>query len=398
MRILFIIPEEFEGERWGGVTTYTIELAKELRKLGYDISILTPGFNESVIVRYGIRIYKTAHAKTSHVGGFFLKVTRRLSPDIIESLLWAQDVVRFVRHHGPFDVVEAPEWGSSTLFLSPTRRSKIVVRLHSSWLMYKVNNKLPITLHDRVTDFFERWCIVSASAVTSPTKYMVAQYPFLRWVLRMRKVPVFIIPNGLQLSKRHQGAGTLPFEPYILSVGRIEIAKGSLLLCDAFVRLHKKHKKLHLVFVGEDINMFIEGKWESCIAHIRNRLPPSARDRVHFVHKQTREALRKYYRNCLFYIIPSYGHENPSLALLEALSFGKAAIGSDVGGIPEVLHHKQNGLLFHEGDSKDLEEKIRFMIRHPAFRRRCERQSLSQLSAYDIRTTAQQTLKVYLAI
>lgn len=396
MRILFIIPEEFRGDRWGGVTTYVVELSRALQDAGHDVSVLTPGrkkenFRINQVKFYKIPLYDYCNV-VARIG---LKLLRKLMPDIVERICWASQVSKFIQN-SRYDIVEAPEWGSSTLFISSD--IKKVIRLHKSWYMYKKDNKLPISVNEVVLDIFERWCIVSASAVTSPTKFMASQYPFLTWILRVRKVPVSIIPYGFKLSKLYDRVRKQPSEPYILSVGRIETGKGCVLLADAFIHLYKQYNKLRLVFVGEDANMFIKGKWVSCISYIRAILPRLAQDRVHFVRKQTREALRTYYRNCLFYVAPSYGHENPSIALLEALSFGKAAIGSDTGGIPEVLHHTYNGLIFHEGDSKDLEDKIRFMLNHRMFRQRCERRSLSQRYIYDIRLTAQQTLKLYSTI
>ncbi len=63
MRILFIIPEEFEGNRWGGVTAHTSKLARELCKQWHTTFMLTSGAKDELQARDWVRIYKIAHAK-----------------------------------------------------------------------------------------------------------------------------------------------------------------------------------------------------------------------------------------------------------------------------------------------------------------------------------------------
>ena len=52
--------------------------------------------------------------------------------------------------------------------------------------------------------------------------------------------------------------------------------------------------------------------------------------------------------------------------LIEAMAAGIPLIGSDSGEIPNVIG--DSGLIFHEGDAKELESKIRFLIDCPEVR------------------------------
>jgi len=392
MRILFIIPEEFGGKRWGGVTTYTVEMATELHHRGHDVSILTPGRKDESFAYQGLRIHKVSHGILhSPSVSVLIKIFRRVIPDIIERLLWAADVAQFVRKTDCFDVIEAPEWGSSTLFLSGKASARVVVRLHKSWLMYKADNRLPISLSDRLTDLFERWCILTASIVTSPTHFMLRQYPWIMSFLERKKTPTAVIPYGITLPPLRMPPALFEFQPYILCVGRIEVAKGSVSLSRAFVRMSARYPGMHLVFVGEDTRMFIGDTWTSCISYIRSIVPGSVRARVHFISRKTRKELQRYYHNCLLYVAPSYGHENPSIALLEAIAHGKASVGSRVGGIPEILQSRQNGLIFSEGDENDLVKQIQHLVDNAVFRTRCEMNARVLRKQYDIRSIARKT-------
>jgi len=57
------------------------------------------------------------------------------------------------------------------------------------------------------------------------------------------------------------------------------------------------------------------------------------------------------------YILPSYNEGLP-MGLLEAMSAGLAVVSTDVGGIPEVISDKKNGLLVKAGNQKQIAESI----------------------------------------
>ncbi|MFK8110706.1 MAG: glycosyltransferase family 4 protein [Rubripirellula sp.] len=57
------------------------------------------------------------------------------------------------------------------------------------------------------------------------------------------------------------------------------------------------------------------------------------------------DQLCEIYQVCDLGLVPSVWWENCPLALIEMLSLGLCTIGSRVGGIPEMIHHEQTGLL-----------------------------------------------------
>jgi glycosyltransferase involved in cell wall biosynthesis len=42
------------------------------------------------------------------------------------------------------------------------------------------------------------------------------------------------------------------------------------------------------------------------------------------------------------------------MTIIEGRSYGKPAIGSNIGGIPELINNNQNGFIFHYGDVEAL--------------------------------------------
>lgn len=82
-------------------------------------------------------------------------------------------------------------------------------------------------------------------------------------------------------------------------------------------------------------------------------------------HKSDAE-LRDLITNSAFIIVPSECCEAFGLAVLEAFACGKPVIGSDIGGLPELIKDHVTGLLFTPGDHQELKEKIIYLLQNPA--------------------------------
>jgi glycosyltransferase involved in cell wall biosynthesis len=57
-------------------------------------------------------------------------------------------------------------------------------------------------------------------------------------------------------------------------------------------------------------------------------------------------------------ILPSTCHENSPVVIFESYQVGTPVIGSDFGGIPELIDQDVTGYLFPRGDSARLAEEI----------------------------------------
>ncbi|MFA5144808.1 MAG: glycosyltransferase family 4 protein [Candidatus Omnitrophota bacterium] len=66
-------------------------------------------------------------------------------------------------------------------------------------------------------------------------------------------------------------------------------------------------------------------------------------------------------------IVPSIWLENSPLVIQEAFLAGIPVIASEVGGIPELVNHGVNGLLFKPGDCNDLYDKMKLIIDSPDY-------------------------------
>ncbi len=64
------------------------------------------------------------------------------------------------------------------------------------------------------------------------------------------------------------------------------------------------------------------------------------------------------------YVLPSYTEGMP-VSVLEAMSYGMAIIATNVGGIPELVRDKENGLLVEPGNLKQLQKALDWFILYP---------------------------------
>jgi glycosyltransferase involved in cell wall biosynthesis len=64
-------------------------------------------------------------------------------------------------------------------------------------------------------------------------------------------------------------------------------------------------------------------------------------------------------------LVPSTWQETMPRVIQEAMAVGLPTIASSVGGIPEIINHGINGLLFSPGNQTDLAEKVYSIYANP---------------------------------
>ncbi|HEX8948213.1 MAG TPA: glycosyltransferase family 4 protein [Dissulfurispiraceae bacterium] len=95
------------------------------------------------------------------------------------------------------------------------------------------------------------------------------------------------------------------------------------------------------------------------------------------------------------FTLPSL-HEGIPMALLEAMAMGKPIIATGVGGIPEVVADRTDGLLIPPTDARAFASACLELIGDPAMRARLAKNAKGKVMAeYDIGRTAEKVLKLY---
>src|SRR6185312_9143467 len=96
------------------------------------------------------------------------------------------------------------------------------------------------------------------------------------------------------------------------------------------------------------------------------------------------------------FVLPSLWEAFP-IALLEAMSMGRAVIGTDVDGTPEIIEHEVNGLLVKtEPLEEQLEAAITRLCLDHDLRGRLMKNAISSIyKKYNVETLARENEDIY---
>ena len=139
----------------------------------------------------------------------------------------------------------------------------------------------------------------------------------------------------------------------LLYAGRISKEKGVETLLDA-VRILIREKKipsLKLKIAGTgatDYLAYLEGYINQA----------KITDRISFLGNLPYEVMPEKLKEFDVLVVPSIWPEPFARITLEGMISGLVVVATSIGGTPEVIDHKRNGLLFAPGDARDLSEQI----------------------------------------
>jgi glycosyltransferase involved in cell wall biosynthesis len=154
---------------------------------------------------------------------------------------------------------------------------------------------------------------------------------------RFVHLPNFVNVEDFEPSYRDEG--------YILFFGRISAEKGLTTLLRAMERLPAEIR-LKVAGRGPELAEAVSFCRENRISN------------VEFLGFQTGQALKNIIAGARFIVIPSECYEILPFTMLEAFSFGKPIIASQIGEFSRIVPQNGLGLLFNFRDHLDLAEKI----------------------------------------
>ena len=126
------------------------------------------------------------------------------------------------------------------------------------------------------------------------------------------------------------------------TVGWLLPIKGPMVLLKAMAKLWPKFPEARLVYVGK-------GELERQLKS--EAVQTGFADKVHFL--GWRDDVHEIMQTFDIFVLPSL-NEGMGRVLVEAMAAGKAVVASQVGGIPDLVKHGQNGFLVNPGDITDL--------------------------------------------
>ncbi len=197
--------------------------------------------------------------------------------------------------------------------------------------------------------------------------------------------PVYI-PNGVSapeiVSVSQIRRWGLEKDSYIVAISRLIRHKGLHYLIEAYKQL-KTDKKLVIVGEGSYTNDYVQELYKLA----------EGNDNIIFTGNQSGRILGELFSNAYTFVQPSES-EGLSISLLEAMSYHKACLVSDIDANTEALG--DTGLVFQNKNIKDLADKLDYLLKNPAeVVQMGQRASTRVHKEYNWKDIAQNVIEVY---
>ncbi len=325
LRIAFIGQKGIPAT-YGGIEDFTEEVSTRLAQKGHRVTVYCRPHYTSVEGPYqGVTLKKIKSIKTKHLDA--------LSHTFFCSLnsLWNN-----------FDVVCYQALGPSSLCFIPRflGKAKVVSLIHSlDWKREKWGRlaRALIRMAEYPSILFPRKVAVVSQGLKS--------YFEDKFNVRVEKITPGIKPARLRDPNRIKEFG-LEKDKYILFLGRLVPEKGCHYLVKAFKNLDTEFK----LFVGG--NGYFSDDY-------LDKLHGERSDRIIFGGYVDEELKEELFSCAYLFVLPSEVEGLPH-TVLEALSYGKCVLTSD---IPENKEASGPwGITFKSKDVQDLEEKLKFLL------------------------------------
>jgi glycosyltransferase involved in cell wall biosynthesis len=333
----------------GGIEKAIEELSTRFVKLGHDVTVFC----------------RARYAKDT--GETFKGVHLKALPAIYTKHLEAisNTIAAIVCTLRGFDVIHINATGPALLSFMPRLFGQtVVVTVHGlDWKREKWGTLASWILR-----------IGARAAIAFPQRTVVVSRTLKRHYQEKYGREVAYIPNGVNLPEPLSAPTAvrpgLEQGGYMLFLGRLVPEKGCHTLIEAFRGLDTDKK---LVIVGEPSHS------EDYARTLRQLVAGDSR--IIFTGSLFGEEKDAIYRGAYLFALPST-IEGMALVLLEAMSYGKCCLCSDIDENLEVIDPASTGssagdsaailgsrlgVRFKTGDVVDLRQKMEFLLRHPDF-------------------------------
>jgi len=202
-----------------------------------------------------------------------------------------------------------------------------------------------------------------------------------------------VLSNGIDLSNFNPSLDSKQFlkefrldenTKKILYVGRLMKEKGLDVLLKAYSLVDSRIPDTKLIIVGK-------GYLQKDLEKLAEKLGLGS---VIFTGFISDTLLKQAYASSDIFVLPSYAEIQP-LVLLEALAMGLPAIGTSIGGIPEMIINEWNGYIVNPGDCGGLAEKITKVLTDEELKERFSENSLKMAKNHDIERSSDKLERLY---
>lgn len=168
----------------------------------------------------------------------------------------------------------------------------------------------------------------------------------------------------------------------ILHIGRFAEAKNHETIVDSFAKFHQHHPKSTLTFFGEGV------KFEKIKEKVKN---DNLTDSILF--KGAVGDVTSHFHEYDVFILPSL-FEGMPITIIEAMAAGMPIIASNVGGIPDIITNRKNGILI-KPEAADLVKALNELADDEGLRKRLGETALESSKLYTSDQMAREYVNYY---
>jgi glycosyltransferase involved in cell wall biosynthesis len=363
------------GEQYGGTERYSYNLSKELVRLGHNVEVFASRLKSTTPI-------------TEEFNG--LKVRRFPSLGFV----WNVNPISILLHsliNAKFDIVHVHSYlyfSSNQAVLAKIiracfrRKTPLVLHLHGGLGIPPYMRQQPIKrILKKVYDStIGKLMMLGADQILSAC---VSDSIKAQEVFNLPRERIAIVYNGIDTSMFLQETPEIEIDSsrYVLFVGDLEYWKGVDKLVDCMRILHEQ---------GEDITLKLVG-----VGSIEPILRKRSRNlNIEFLGQIPHSEMPKLMSSAFAFILPSLWEGTPTVGL-EAMASRTPFIGTNIGGIPEIVKNNITGILVPPNNPDAIANAILDL------KNRSLRQTIIQnayklvLDRHSIERLAKQTVRVY---
>jgi phosphatidylinositol alpha-mannosyltransferase len=354
---------EYYYPHLGGICEHVHFFAREARRLGHHVDIITSKIDGASEEPHVIRIGKS---QPIYFNGSQARITVGLS---------LRKRVRETLRRGRYDLVHvhSPLTPSLPLLAIDEADCPVVGTFHTYFdrsYLYGVGRKYLQKKLDSLT---------AAIAVSHSTTVALNRYFEANWT---------IVPNGIDLDLFNPHAppppGIKSDVPVILFLGRFDPRNGLTTLIESFRKVRGRNREAQLVVVGDGPlrkHYYRAAAGDPDITFVGSVLGSRP----------------SYYAHSAIYACPttkaSFG-----ITLLESMACETPVVCSDILGFRDVVKHEREALMFHCGDQEALADSLVRLLDDETLRARLGKTGRQEAELYGWPNVTETVLDIYAAV
>ena len=345
MKIL-MLTWEYPPRVVGGIARVVHDLSKTLLKDGHDVTVIT--YRDGDVPYYeddkGVKVYR--------VDNYMINPNNFIDWIMQMNFNMVAKANEIIAEQGNFDVIHAHDWlvAYAAKTLKNSYNIPIVATIHATEAGRNSG------IHDETQRYINdtEWMLTyEASEVVVNSNYMKNE---LQRLFGLPYEKINVIPNGVNMNLfngierdyNFRRRFAMDNEKIILFMGRLVYEKGIQHLISAMPKILNGYHDAKLVICGKG------GMMEELKAQV-NAMGIS--QKVYFAGYMNGKDVQKMYKAADVAVFPST-YEPFGIVALEAMLSENPIVVSDIGGLNEIVQHRENGMKSYAGNPNSIADSI----------------------------------------